>query len=327
MKKFFAVLLVVAFAAPAFAQDDVKINPFLRMKMVNNTTTKTNTVDFDLSGVQISKKFGDNFSATVTPGFYRDPMVTNAANTALNFQLIEAFFAINDITKNYGDYKIGLVAGQYESAFYKMEQYYQPFRFIYKPLDSKLITDNYLDLGVMAGTSFLDDAINVSLGYLSGISTNNDNINAGGAHLVAAFFPFKKFGEGLKELSMTFNLKTIFRNTARSNYNLLVGYKYAGFATSLEYLKTYSSARANDIQATSFGASYDICTMLQALARWDYSDNKAAANQFDHLFLIGMNTKWFDSKLQAALTYDQEYNPQAKINVAKRIMVATQVSL
>jgi hypothetical protein len=327
MKKFFAVLFVVAFAAPAFAQDDVKINPFLRMKMVDNTMTKTNYVDFDLSGVQISKKFGDNFSATVTPGFYRDAMGVNPTNTALNFQLIEAFFAINDITKGHGDYGISLVAGQYESSFYKMEQYYQPFRFIYKPLDTKLMNDNYLDLGVMVGKAFLEDAVNVSLGYVSSISTNNDNINAGGAHLVATFFPFKKFGEGLKELSLTFNLKTIFRNTARSNYNFLVGYKYAGFATSLEYLKTYSSVKANDLQALSFGASYDICNMLQAIARWDYSDDKSAKNQFDHLFLVGVNTKWFDSKLQTALTYDQEYNPQAKTNVAKRIMLSTQVSL
>jgi len=331
MKKFFAVLFVVAFAAPAFAQDDLKINPFLRMKMVDNTMTKTNSVDFDLSGIQISKKVSDNLSVTVTPGFSRGSLFNSATvNNDLDFALIEGFFAINDITRGYGDYGIGLVAGQYESPFYKMEQYYQPFRFIYSPIDSKLMLSEYVDLGVMMGKSFFDNAINVSLGYVSGLNyfaTPEKVVNAGGAHLVASFFPFKKFGEGLKELSLTFNLKSIFRNTARSNYNFLLGYKYDRFATSLEYLKTYSSVRLTDIQALSFGASYDICTRLQGLARWDYSDDKSTLNQFDHLFLLGLNTKWFDSKLQAAVTYDQEYDPQAKTNVAKRIMLATQVSL
>lgn len=331
MKKFFAILFVVAFAAPAFAQDDVKINPFLRMKMVDNTMAKTNSVDFDLSGVQISKKFSDNLSVTVTPGFSRGSIYDpTAVNNDLTFALIEGFFAINDITKGYGDYGISLTAGQYENPFYKMEQYYQPFRFIYKPIDSKLMANEYVDLGVMMAKSFFDSALNVSFAYVSGLNyfaapeTVN---NAGGARLVATFLPFKNFGEGLKELSLTFNLKTIFRNTARSNYNFLLGYKYAGFAASLEYLKTYSSVRFTDIQAMSFGASYDVWGPLQAIARWDYSDDKSAAAQFDHLFLLGMNTKWYEGKLQAALTYDQEYDPQTKTNIAKRIMIATQVSL
>jgi hypothetical protein len=183
--------------------------------------------------------------------------------------------------------------------------------------------------------SFLDEAINVSLGYITGVSyvgeftpaVENDNINAGGAHLVVTFFPFKNFEEGLKELSFTLNLKSVFRGTARSNYNLLIGYKRDKFATSLEILKTYSSVRATDIQAVSFGASYDVWGPLQALARWDYSDNKSAVNVHDHLFVLGMNTKWFDSKLQAALTYDQDYDPSAKTTIAKRIMIATQVCL
>ena len=340
MKKFFAVLFVVAFASPVFAQDDsVKINPFLRMKMVDNTTAKTNSVDFDLSGIQMTKKFGDNLSVTVTPGFYRESLYGNghavANNDSLNFALIEGYFSIADITKTYGDFGINLVAGQYESPFYKMEQYYQPFRFIYRPLDYKMMVNNYVDLGAMVSTSFFNEAINVYFGYISGVSyvgeftpaIENDNVNAGGIHLVTTFMPFKSFGEGLKDLSLTFNLKSIFRATARSNYNFLLGYKYAGFATSLEYLKTYSSVRATDIQAVSLGASYDVWGPIQALARWDYSDDKSSVNQYDHLFLIGMNTKWFDSKLQAALTYDQEYDPQTKATVAKRIMLATQINL
>lgn len=331
MKKFFAVLFVVAFAAPVFAQDDVKINPFLRLKMVDNTMAKTNALDFDLSGVQISKKFSDNLSVTVTPGISRGSLYSRATvNNDLHFSLIEGYFSIRDLTNTCCDCGLGLIAGQYESPFYKMEQYYQPFRFIYSPLDSKLMLSEYVDLGVMMTKSFLDDAINLSLGYVAGFNyfaAPELVTNAGGAHLVATFFPFKNFGEGLKELSLTFNLKSIFRNTARSNYNFLLGYKYDKFATSLEYLKTYSSVRATDIQALSFGASYDVWGPIQALARWDYSDDKSALNQFDHLFLVGMNTKWFDSKLQAAITYDQEYDPKAKTNVAKRIMLATQVSL
>jgi hypothetical protein len=333
MKKFFAILFVVAFSAPVFAQDDVKIDPFLRLKMVDDTTTKTNAIDLDLSGIQISKKFSDNLSMTVTPGVYRGSIynMNPAANANLSFALVEGFFAINDISKGYGDYGLGLVAGQYESPFYKMEQYYQPFRFIYSPLDSKLMSSEYVDLGLMMTKSFLENAINLSLGYVSGLNYFTDPsdgaVNAGGAHLVANFAPFKKFGEGLKDLSLTFNLKSVFRATARSNYNFLLGYKYEKFATSLEYLKSYSSVRATDIQAVSFGASYDVWGPIQALARWDYSDDKSAVDQHDHLFLLGMNTKWFDSKLQTALTYDQEYDPSAKTTIAKRIMVATQVSL
>lgn len=339
MKKFFAILFVVAFSAPVFAQNDLKVSPFLRMKMVDTTTTKTNSIDFDLSGVQISKKFSDNFSVTVTPGFFRESLYGTghavANNDSLNFSLIEGYMSIRDITNTCGDCGLGLVAGQYESMFYKMEQYYQPFRFIYKPLDSKLMINNYTDLGVMFTKSFMDEAINLSLGYITGVSyvgeftpaVENDNINAGGAHFVATFFPFKGFGEGLKELSLTFNLKSVFRGTARSNYNFLLGYKYDKFATSLEFLKTYSSVRLTDISAVSFGASYEVWGPFQALFRWDYSDDKSAVNVHDHLFVLGVNTKWFDSKLQAALTYDQEYNPSSKTTVAKRIMLATQVSL
>jgi len=344
MKKFFVILFAVALSAPAFAQDDLQINPFLRMKMVDETMSKTNSVDFDLSGVQISKKFGDNFSVTVTPGFYRESLYGNGhpqggvapqVNDSLNFALIEGYFSIRDLTKTYGDYGLNLVVGQYESPFYKMEEYYQPFRFIYRPLDYKLMTNNYVDLGAMFAMSFWKEAINVSLGYISGTSfvgeftpaIENDNVNAGGTHLVATIFPFKSYDEGLKDLSLTFNLKSVFRSQARSNYNFLLGYKYDKFSTSLEYLKTYSSVRLTDIQAVSFGASYDVWGPWQALARWDYSDNKSAVSVHDHLFLIGVNSKWFDNKLQAALTYDQDYDPSAKRSVAKRIMLATQVSL
>ena len=340
MKKFFAIFFVVALSATVFAQEsDLKVDPFLRVKMVDNTMAKTNSVDFDLSGIQISKKFNDNLSVMVTPGFYRESLYGNGHGDVnsdyLKFVLIEGYMSIKDITNTCGNCGIGLVAGQYESPFYKMEQYYQPFRFIYSPLDSKLMINNYVDLGVMLTKSFFEDAINLSLGYITGVSwvgeftpaIENDNINAGGAHLVATFFPFKKFGEELKDLSLSFNLKSVFRGMARSNYNFLLGYKYDRFATSLEYLKTYSSVRTNDIQAVSFGASYDVWGPLQALARWDYSDNKAALNQHDHLFLLGMNTKWFDGNLQAALTYDQDYDPSAKTNIAKRIMLATQIRL
>lgn len=338
MKRFFVLLALVAFLAPAFANaedDGLKVSPFLRFKLVNDSVANQTYHDFDLSGIEISKKVTDNLSVKVTPGFFRKSLygVGQAAGTDnLDFVLVEGYFSIGDLTKGYGDQGINLMAGQYEQPFYTMEEYYQPFRFIYRPIDYKLMENEYVDLGVMASKSFFDNAINLYLGYLSGVSwmgeytvsPNNDNINAGGVRLVASFFPFKKFCDCWKDLSLTFNLKSIARTDARSNYNFLLGYKYERLSTSLEYLKTYSTVKATDIQATSFGISYDVWGPFQALGRWDYSDNKSAANQYDHLFLIGMNTKWFDGKLQAAVTYDQDYDPKAKVALAKRVMVATQ---
>ena len=40
-----------------------------------------------------------------------------------------------------------------------------------------------------------------------------------------------------------------------------------------------------------------------------------------------MNTKWFEDKLQAAVTYDQTYCPDVMVTAAKRFMISTQVSL
>lgn len=328
MKKLFAIVFAVAFTAPAFAQSDtLKVDTFLRYKMTTDFVSDLTYHDFDLSGVRIAKEFGDNFSAVITPGFN---FYQRTANERINFGLIEAYFKINDLTSTYGDYGITLVAGQYESPFYTMEQYYQPYRFIYRPIDYKLMDDEYVDLGAMVGVKMFDEAISVSLGYISGRSWLVNLDNYGGTRLVATFFPFKNFGEALEELSLTFNLKSVFDTRQRSNYNFLLGYKYGCFATSLEYLKTYSSDKATDIQAMSFGASYDVWGPLQALARWDYSDAVDATitgSQYQHLFLLGVNTKWFDNALQAAVTYDQAYNPQAKTTMAKRIMVATQVNL
>jgi len=342
MKKFLTVLCVVALSAPAFAASapasgEVKINPFLRMKMVDNDVSKTNNVYTDLSGIQFSKKFGDNLSVTVTPGFTGANFTGEAPSLGgtMNFELIEGFFAINDITKGYGNYGIDFVAGQYESVFYKMEQNYQPFRFIYMPIDSKLMSEEYVDLGAMVGKSFANGIVNVSLGfvsgrnYLSGVDADNS-----GARVVATVSPFKNAGAEFKELSLTMNVKSVFRATDTSNYNFLVGYKYDKFASSFEYLGTYNNDNGvNGKKALSFGASYEVWGPLQALVRWDYlrpvpdAVKAALITHREHLVLLGMNTKWFDDKLQAALTYDQTYDTTAKAATNKRLMIATQVSL
>ena len=156
--------------------------------------------------------------------------------------------------------------------------------------------------------------------------------NAGAFILNATFAPFKTFdNEALKELALTINWKALNRTTERSNYNLLLGYKYAGFATSLEYVGTYSKNNdANQIKAMSFGASYDVWKNLQPLVRWDYADSKdltVTGTRYAHVFLLGLNTKWFEDKLQAAISYDQTYCPDTKVNASKRVMLSTQVSL
>lgn len=340
MKKFCLMLLSVALlSAPLFAEDatnDLKVSPWLRYKLTSDFVTDQTWHDFDLSGITIQKKVTDNLGVTVTPGFERKTAldgVTPAGNDTISFAMIEAYFSINDLTKCYGDYGIGLTAGQFITPFYMIEQYYQPFHFIMSPLDFKMMPNNYSELGVMVNKSFLDDMIHTYFGYIAGtgmwngmLSPANDHPNAGGVLFTTKFAPFKDLNDAVKDLTFTFNLKSIFQAKSRSSYNFLLGYKYQFLAASLEYLKTYSSVRLTDITALSFGVSADIVGPLQALARWDYSDNKSAANVFDHDFLIGVNAKWFDGKLQTALTYDQEYNPQTKTNVAKRIMLATQYS-
>jgi len=339
MKKFLTVLCVVALSAPAFAataltSGDVKINPFLRMKMVDDDVSKTNNVYTDLSGIQFSKKFGDNLSVVVTPGFNGSVGINGEAPSAtMNFALIEGFFAINDITKGHGNYGIEFVAGQYESTFFKMEQNYQPFRFIYMPIDSKLMNEEYVDLGAMVGKSFANGIVNVSLGFVSGRNylsspTGADSGDNAGARVVATVYPFKNAGEEVRDLSLTMNLKSVFRAEYQSNYNFLVGYKYDKFAASVEYLGTYNNdIDVNGQKALSIGASYDVWGPLQALARWDYVKSNITDSPRDHLVLLGMNTKWFDDKLQAAVTYDQTYLTVFKTTMNKRLMIATQVSL
>ena len=221
---------------------------------------------------------------------------------------------------------------------YFVEQNYQPFRFVMQPLDSRLMPANYVELGAMLSKSFFEDSLMVSLMYSSGRGMWNGYNNpadvlgnAGAAVLTTTIAPFKTFdNEALKELALTFNWKAVGRTTATSNYNLLLGYKYAGFATSLEYLGTYSKGNTAD-KAMSFGASYDVWANLQPMVRWDYSDNKGGSlnvvNTYEHIFLLGVNTKWFEDKLQAAVTYDQTYCPDVKVTAAKRFMISTQVSL
>ncbi len=341
--KVFAVFAVVAISASAIAADDLSVNPFVRFRMTSDfVAPKTTGFDFDLSGVTIEKKFGENFSAVVTPGFARKNEIARVATVGSNtvdFVLIQGFFKVNDLTREYGDYGIALTVGQYESPMYLIEQAYQPFRFVMSPLDSRILSINYVELGAMVSKSFFEDALMTSVMYSSGRGIWNgynnpaDALgNAGAAVLTATVSPFKTYeNDAMKDLSVTINWKAFARTSARSSYNLLLGYKYAGFATSLEYLATYSTTNSLDqVKASSFGASYDICANLQPMIRWDYTDSKDATitgAPYQHLMLVGVNTKWFESKLQAAVTYDQDYRPDTKATVAKRVMISTQVSL
>ncbi|MCX6112129.1 MAG: hypothetical protein NTY22_02425, partial [Proteobacteria bacterium] len=67
-------------------------------------------------------------------------------NDAQDFVLYAAYFRIKDVTKGASDLGIEVVGGQYFSTFYGMEQYYQPFKFIDKPLDFRLFPNNITPL-------------------------------------------------------------------------------------------------------------------------------------------------------------------------------------
>lgn len=341
--KVFAVFAVVAVSASAFAADDFTVNPFVRFQMASEFVgPNTMSHDFDLSGITLEKKFGDNLSIVATPGFMRKNMISGnpaARNNTVDFVLVNGYFKINDLTSCCGDYGLALTVGQFESPMYLMEQYYQPFRFIRNSIDSTLMPANYVEMGAMLAQSYFDESIVASLIYSSGRGMWNgfnnpvDTLgNAGAFILTATFAPFKTFdNEALKDLALTINWKALNRTTERSNYNLLLGYKYADFATSFEYIGTYSKNNdANQIKAMSFGASYDVWKNLQPLVRWDYVDSKdltVTGTRYGHVFLLGLNTKWFEDKLQAAISYDQTYCPDTKVNASKRVMLSTQVSL
>jgi hypothetical protein len=333
MKKVFLMFVSAVVFCTAAHADDLKVSPFLRLKMTSDFVSDQTGHDFEISGVKIEKDVTDNLAVAVTPGFLRASALsgTTTANNTLDFFLVEGYFKINDLTSTYGDYGLALTAGQYIAPFHKMEQYYQPYMFVMRPIDFRMMPNNYGELGVMLSQSFFDDMIMANLAYSSGAGIWNPTMiipNTGALILTATFFPFKTMDEVINELSLTVNVKSVLRATERSNYNFLLGYKYAWLATSLEFLKTYSSDRLNDISALSFGLSADVYGPFQAMARWDYSDDNALApvtgSRYDHDFLVGINTKWFDDKLQAAVTYDQSYDPQAKTTKAKRIMLATQ---
>ena len=342
-KRFFVLIALVIFSASCFAQaaKDFDLKSVIRFRLESDFVPKTTRMDFDFTYFQLTKNFGENFSAVFAPGIVRSALSVNTTaikNDTLNFALYAAFFKINDVTKSNGDYGVSIVGGQYFSPFYTTEQYYQPFKFIEKPLDFRLFPNTITPLGVMVSKNFFDNVLRTTLAYVSGAgawnselfpAAYNDNVNAGGVHLMASFFPFTNMDETIKDLSVTLNVMSIARVTARSGYNILVGYKYEKFATSLEYAGAYSSIATNKVSAISFGASYDVWGPFQVLGRYDYADIKNPALTFlpsnlNNVFLLGLNTKWFDNHFQVAVTYDQNYDPSTKANVSKRFMIATQ---
>jgi hypothetical protein len=341
--KLFGFLFLSLFAFSVFAEEQsfvesLKVTPYLRLKDTNNFTNNTNGMEFDSSGITLEKNVTPNLFMLFNPEFQRKSAIegvsSGTANDTLNFFVNEAYFSVNDLTSTYGNYGIKLTAGIYANPNYKMEQYYQPFRFIYKALEDRILANGKRDLGVMISKNFFDDMLRTSISYITGVGSNgefsvnanNDNINSGGSRLNATLFPFKNAGDALKELSLGFNLKSIFMSAARSHYSFLLGYKYDKFASSLEYLKSYSASAIKYVNAVSFSTSYEIASYFQPMFRWDYTDmaNTAGKRSPDHLIILGANTKWFDGKLQAALTYDQEYNPSSKATIAKRLMISTQ---
>jgi hypothetical protein len=330
---------VVQVSSPA-PSDSLKITPYIRMRSTSNFTNRQTVMDMDSSGIIFEKKVGDNFTAVFVPEFNRRSSVspltstttTNYTNDTLDAYINELYLEVKDISRSYGDYGISLKLGQYEAPFYRLEQSYQPFRFIYKPLEDKLLTNGRLDLGLMLGKSLFDDSLKIYLSYITGASkngelfpsTNNDSINAGASRFMINFSPFKTMGNAaLKDLSLTFNLKAYGRVNAKSYYNFLLGYKYDRFAASLEYLKTYSTDIAKFLSAVSFSTSYDIYGPFQGLFRWDYSDT-GTKRTADHLIVAGVNTKWLEGKWQVAFTFDNERNPSTSTTIANRFMISSQ---
>ncbi|MEI6079449.1 MAG: hypothetical protein WCQ53_02260 [bacterium] len=336
---------IYAEGQPAVAEEQsfmesLKVKPYLRVKETNDFTARKNSVEFDSSGIVIEKNVTSNLSVLFNPEFGRQSSVQGTAittgNDYLGFFVNEAYFTINDLTKTYGDYGIKLTVGAYANPNYKMEQYYQPFRFVYKALEDKLLTNGKRDLGAMISKNFFEDRVRTSISYITGVSSDgefsanagNDNINSGASRLNVTVFPFKGMGDAVKDLSLGLNLKSVLMSVARSWYSVLLGYKYDKFTTSLEYLKSYSTNASTYVGGSSFFAAYEILSYFQPIVRWDYTDMSATTGKRtrDDLVVMGVNTKWFDGKLQAALTYDQEYNATTKGNIAKRLMVSTQYS-
>ncbi|MCX6111693.1 MAG: hypothetical protein NTY22_00160 [Proteobacteria bacterium] len=346
--KFLGLLFLSLFAFSGYSQDtqdqsfveSLKVKPYLRVRETNDSVSRKNSLEFDSSGIVIEKTVTPNLSVLFNPEFQRQSAIqgvsTGTSNDYLGFFVNEAYFTINDLTRTSGDLGIKLTAGVYANPNYKMETYYQPFRFIYKPLEDKILANGKRDLGVMVSKNFFDDAVKTNIAYVTGVSSNgefsvnpnNDNINAGAVRLDVTVFPFKNVNAALKDLSLGLNWKAVLMSISRSWYSLLLGYKYDKLSTSLEYLKSYSTNAATYISGASFFASYEICSMFQPIVRWDYTDTSATTGKRtpDHLVVMGANTKWFDGKLQAALTYDQEYIPSTKATIAKRIMLSTQYS-
>jgi len=183
----------------------------------------------------------------------------------------------------------------------------------------------------MLNRSFMDDALKVYLGYIAGVgflnseffsSTLNDNVNAGVTRMMVSFFPWKNTDSMLKELSITFNIRATARVNARSSYNFLAGYKYAGLSVSAEYLGAYSTDASKKMQVGSFGANYDLYGPFQPLFRYDYSDQNGSVENY---ILGGINTKWYEGKYQAAITFGVKDTPHADASM-KRILISTQAS-
>ena len=346
-RRFFVLIALIAFSTTCFAEaaKDFDIKGVIRFRLESDFVPKTTKMDYDFTYLQVTKTFGDNFSFVFAPGIIRSSLSVNSTsikNDTLNFVVYAGNFKINDVTRGYGDYGISVVGGQYFSPFFVMEQYYQPFKFIEKPLDFKFFPNTITPLGFMVSKNFLENVIRASMAYVSGAGAwnselyaglYNDNVNAGGVHLMVSLFPFmKNESSAMKDLSLTVNIMSIARTTARSSYNLLLGYKYEKFATSFEYAGAYSSIATNKVSAMSVGASYDVWGPMQVLGRYDYADIKAVTQTFyltniNNVFLLGLNTKWFDGHFQVATTYDQDYNPSTKATANRRFMLATQTNL
>lgn len=333
MKKLLVVFAMVAFTAPAVASD-VNVDLVVRQGFEYNMTNETSDWNIGLNYLTVSKSFGDNFVATITPVIEANALVTGDKTYYLN--VAEMNFMVNDITKGYADLGISLQVGQRFNPMYNLEEAYYAGNYYAAGLYHGNNITRYSEAGAFLGGNFVDNMVDVSLGVTTGeilfngnnLSDNNDGIFS---HLYLTVKPLE--GMEMGDLIIGANLLAAGYSAAESDIAFFIGYKHEiGLTAYVEYIQSYSSTAAlNKDVDFSVAASFDLLeedfVTAGVFARYDYNHDNLTATTYNYMNTIlgGVQFKWFESKLKTAVLYDGN-----KLNAGdwnNGIRIATEVAL
>lgn len=151
--------------------------------------------------------------------------------------------------------------------------------------------------------SFFNKSLNIITGYHAGngFGGEKDDDNSGAVLITASLYPMLNCDNSLKTLSLNVAINAQTKDTVRSTYHALLGYKYTDvFTGSLEYLGAYGGTSSLNMKALGAFLSYTVYNPYAVFVRFDYSND---AGFEENYILSGVSTKMFNDTFGLALTY------------------------